>query len=576
MTTKHALTGITVNIFNFKCFGPSGSGAFSFGDVTVLIGRNNSGKSSIADALRWLANPKGNYDRARHGRVSDDSYVEIPHSLTEADLKAVFPGNTSGGEIGINHWQFAKEYIGTNVVIRYRSDLTPISLTGLNFQRLRQTGESYKQQVAQRIKMPIGGMLTIEVAAERDVIPEQANNDIWLNQSGSGLTNMIRAFINKDSLPRSEVEVELLRELNMVFQGDASFSRISCREGDGGAWEIFLTEDSKGDIRLSQSGSSLKSIFIILAKLRLEPIIKGTNFDRSVLIVEEPENNLHPSLLRRLLEFLANRSSDLGFSLVIATHSPIAIDWLSRRNSGKVLHVTSDGSNSFVSEVSGYVDLKNILDDLDIRASDILQANGIVWVEGPSDRIYVRKWLDLLSGGLLVEGVHYTIMFYGGKLLSHLSALPPSEKDSLVNTLSINRNVAILMDSDRRLGGGKTTTGRTRKPRTNINDTKRRILEEVTSVGGIAWITDGREVENYIPQRVLKVLSGNPSMAAGQYDQIPEHPALKEFRGDKIALASSATDLWTVEDLNADGVLSEKVMKLSEAIHRWNSIGRHR
>jgi putative ATP-dependent endonuclease of OLD family len=572
MTSRHQLTATPLNIHNFKCFGVEGSGNFSFGDITVLIGRNNSGKSSVADALRWLANPKERYDKARHGRPNHESFVDIPRELTADDLRGVFSSNTSGGEIGENHWNFGQRFIGTQVTTRFRSDLTPIAVNGLEFPRLRQTGETYKQQIAQRLPMPFKGMSIIDVAAERDVNPEGASNNISLDSNGGGLTNMVRAFINKDDLPRHEVEVELLRELNLVFQGDASFGRISCRESDTGHWEIFLTEGSKGDIRLSQSGSSLKSIFIILAKLRLEPIIKNANFDHSVLIVEEPENNLHPALLRRLLEFLALRSKELGFALIIATHSPIAIDWLSRKKEGKVLHVTSDGSNSYVTEVSEYVGLKNILDDLDIRASDLLQANGIIWVEGPSDRIYVRRWLDLHSAGKLVEGVHYTIMFYGGKLLSHLSASTGSEQKDLINTLSINRNVALVMDSDRHLGGGKTAAGRTRKPRLGINETKRRIRDEVISVKGFAWITDGREVENYIPERLISYLSGEPDLRIGMFDEVPEHPAMKHFKGDKIAIASAAAEQWTLDELHRSSDLANKVKELEETIMRWNSI----
>ena len=571
MAVKSVLN-VPLELFNFKCFGPSGSGPFSLANITVLIGRNNSGKSSIADALRWLTQPKQSYDKARHGRAGGETYVELPYTLLESDLRPVFQENTSGGEIRINHWQFGQHYIGTKILVRHREDLAAISVSGLDFPTLRQTESNYQQQVIQQLAFPWKGISLIDVSAERDVRPEGASQAVALDANGNGLTNMVRAFINRDNLPRHEVEIELLRELNLVFLGDANFLRISCRENDGGAWEIFLTEETKGDIRLSQSGSSLKSIFIILAKLRLEPIIKATQFDNCFVVVEEPENNLHPALLRRLLEFLASKSDDLGFGLLIATHSPIAIDWLSRRDEGKVLHVTSDGTNSKVREVSGYLDVKQILDDLDIRASDLLQANGVIWVEGPSDRIYVRRWLELVSGGALKEGVHYSIMFYGGKLLSHLTALPPDEKETLVNTLSINRNVALLMDSDRHLGGGRTAQGRTRKPRLGINDTKKRIKEEIASVNGFVWVTEGREVENYMPDAVLHAISGSSGGSVGLYDKIPDDPVLKGFSGDKLLIASAATAIWSVEHIEASIDLSANTKALANVVRRWNAI----
>lgn len=570
--TVKSVINLPIDIFNFKCFGSSGSGAFSLANITVLIGRNNSGKSSIADALRWLAHPKKSYDKARHGRAGADTYVEIPYSLKETDLVATFQQNVSGGEIGINHWQYGRRYVGAKVLVRHGHDLTPLSVSGLDFPELPQTASHHQQRIIQQLSFPWKDIFITDVSAERDVRPEEASQSVALDANGNGLTNMVRAFINRDNLPRHEVEIELLRELNLVFLGDANFLRISCRENDVGQWEIFLTEETKGDVRLSQSGSSLKSIFIILAKLRLEPIIKAAQFENCIVVVEEPENNLHPALLRRLLEFLAAKSDELGFGLVIATHSPIAIDWLSRRDEGKVLHVTTDGTNSKVREVSGYLDVKQILDDLDIRASDLLQSNGVIWVEGPSDRIYVRRWLELISGGTLKEGVHYSIMFYGGKLLSHLTALPPDEKETLVNTLSINRNVALLMDSDRHLGGDKTARGRTRKPRLGINDTKKRIKDEIASVKGFVWVTEGREIENYMPDAVLQAISGNPTGSVGLYDKIPESPVLKGFSGDKLMIASAASSIWRVEHIEASADLSANMKALANVVRRWNAI----
>ena len=64
---------------------------------------------------------------------------------------------------------------------------------------------------------------------------------------------------------------------------------------------------------------------------------------------------------------------------------------------------------------------RDILRDLRYQASDLLQTNGIIWVEGPSNRIYINRWLEL-SGSKFTEGVDYSIMFYGGACLASLSA----------------------------------------------------------------------------------------------------------------------------------------------------------
>src|SRR5262245_22275971 len=126
----------------------------------------------------------------------------------------------------------------------------------------------------------------------------------------------------------------------------------------------------------------------------------------------------------------------------------------------------------------------NICMDLGYKASDIVQSNAIIWVEGPSDRIYINHWLAAFDE-VLVEGTHYSIMFYGGRLLSHLSA-SSDEVNDFIALKSLNRHMALIMDYD------KETS------RVGINETKNRLASEISNGSGIAWITKGREIENYI------------------------------------------------------------------------------
>lgn len=201
---------------------------------------------------------------------------------------------------------------------------------------------------------------------------------------------------------------------------------------------------------MSESGSSLQSAFVILSFLRRVPLLQNVDWTRLILVVEEPENNLHPALLRRLLEFLAMKREELGFSPVMTTDSPVCIDWATQREDAGIVHVNRDGDRSVCENVMDYEGNMQILDDLDVRGSDLLQSNGIIRVEGPSDRIYIKTWIDLMSDGALIEGAHYSFMYYGGKVLSHFEALPESELSPLLSMVTVNRNVAIVMDSDRK------------------------------------------------------------------------------------------------------------------------------
>src|SRR5262245_9835315 len=107
-------------------------------------------------------------------------------------------------------------------------------------------------------------------------------------------------------------------------------------------------------------------------------------------------------------------------------------------------------------------------------AQGLLQANGIIWVEGPSDRVYLNRWLGFVAPNL-VEGIHYSIAFYGGKLLAHLSCEDDPVAD-LFRVLRINRHALLMVDRD---GDNEAA---------QLNQSKERILDELGPDS--CWVTE--------------------------------------------------------------------------------------
>jgi putative ATP-dependent endonuclease of the OLD family len=274
---------------------------------------------------------------------------------------------------------------------------------------------------------------------------------------------------------------------------------------------------------------------------------------------------LHPSLQRNLFNFIYNWGIKNNTNIFLTTHSHIPINLFSGLENASIIHLRN-GENGILPKVTlDYIDNKSILEDLDVKASDLLQSNGIIWVEGPTDRMYLNKWINLFSDGSLKEGIQYQVVYYGGRLLSHFSANLEEEQGDLINLLLTNRNCAILIDSDKR------------SRNTKINSTKKRIKEEFTEIGALAWITKGKEIENYIPKYALERLyekdleeDFTSYMNIKDYLEKFKKGVGKSYERNKVAFAKKVIPHLNKEELEKTLDIKQNILKLVNMIKKWN------
>jgi len=536
--------------------------------VNVIIGRNNSGKSSLLDVIEMVTNSNYTFDQSTW-RSNTQPEIIFKSIISEELATRIFLTTTSNGPINGRHSDYGARLVGRTIswkkINQNQAQLIQCDDEGITPPLVNAGG--YAQLLAGNMPIAIQGKSFKRVAAERDINPEGDNgNDFNIKSNGSGITHAIHCFINKSRLPSSLVESDLLSALNEIFAHDATFTDIVCQQHENKLWEIYLEEENKGRIALSKSGSGLKTVIMVLAYLYLIPRVENKSLKNYIFAFEELENNMHPSLLRRLNNYIYNISVENDFSFFLTTHSSVLIDQFSKQEDAQIIHVIHENGSSMCNTVKTYIDNNGILDDLDVRASDLLQANGIIWVEGPSDRIYLNKWIDLWSDGELKESTHYQCLIYGGRLLSHLSADSPDLVDKGISMLKVNRNFIILIDSDKR------------NRQAQINQTKRRIVDEFDTLGELAWVTKGREIENYIPKEAVDNLFevGN-STQVGKYDSFFDHIDSftqnegKKYFSKKSLLSENLIGFMTRDNLSPILDLNNRLNDVCTRIRSWNS-----
>ena len=552
---------VSVKLTNYKCFGEKPQGFDSIMPVNVLIGRNNCGKSSLLDLIDYMSSPK-DLDKLGHKGKNPTFTMTLP--LSEDVLREVFEEGIAD-EDGItgDHWEFGKTCIGKKIEVLIRKDSRYDFIR--TYPPLEPKGAKDYFDIAAEKLTPFETKKFRLLRSERNILPEAAGGPP-VNQNGIGATSIIERLINDANLPTDLVKETMLKELNKIMEPDSSFNDISVQKFETGKWEIFLKEENKGRIALSQSGSGLKTVLLVLINILLIPHVENSPLYNYIFAFEELENNLHPALQRRLFLYLRNLAVEKNTTFFFTTHSNVVIDLFSNDDQAQLYHIEHDGNEANIRAVKTYIEKAGIIDDLDIRASDLLQSNGVVWVEGPSDKLYINRWIDIWSEGKIKEGTHYQCVFYGGRLLSHLSAEPPDNREEdPINILLTNRNAIIIMDSDK-LNKSQ-----------EINDTKKRIRKEINDVGGFCWITQGKEIEHYIPKSVLSsYYDMEISNEIDRYTPFDDYlDTIKEGEGKrylskKVLFAEEIIPLFSKENLSGWLDLGTQLDKVIENIKNWN------
>jgi predicted ATPase len=357
-----------MKLTNFRSFAETGP--IILGSINVLIGENNSGKSSIIRAIRYLQ--QGIQDRAK-------------------DVRA----GTLGAAISLDictdqkHPKFADE-------------------DTLNFVYELKSNDRASGQVKVQVFNPVGLQIFNQLDGNIDaVLPSEFINrepshflvPFLSKRKGLGYNPSVASGEAASVQPEfSNLPSKVSRLSAPSFPGYELYSR-ACKEILG--YEIASTPHQNGQmpglyledttaITIEQMGDGVPSILFLLSQLATSK--------KKVFLIEELENDLHPNALKALLDLIEQSATENENQFVISTHSNIVVTRLASIANAKLFRITSDKTaripTSTIEELEATTDERvQVLQDLGYALSDFHLHEGWLIFEETSAESICRDYL---------------------------------------------------------------------------------------------------------------------------------------------------------------------------------------
>ncbi len=416
---------IRLRIKNFGPIGPGLSendGWIDFKRVTVFIGNQGAGKSTVAklfSSFSWIekALVRGDYEKKwfeRKGRMKSQflSYHRLENYLEV--------GTRGSVEI---------EYEGNACTIRYADG--QLNITKLTHQRTASAdGQQAELNITELTHQEYALPQVMYVPAERNFI-SYVRNPRELKLSSESLKEFLTAFDQaKDSLrgalklPINDSEIEYDR-LNDILNIRGPGHKLRLTDASSGFQSFvplyLVSEYLAGTVQkksqdrqeLMSTGEAerfkkgVESIFtndtLTEEQKRVALSVLSARFNKTAFIniVEEPEQNLFPSsqweILKSLLTF---NSQGLHNRLILTTHSPYIVNYLSLAIQGKYLQqrIIERGRQELLPKLDAIVPSQALLDADDVAIYQCDERDGSITrlrsFEGiPSDQNLLNDWL---------------------------------------------------------------------------------------------------------------------------------------------------------------------------------------
>jgi len=383
-----------VDVWNYRSIKQA---RFRPGDLTILVGPNNSGKSNLIRALDLLFNDADVAECVACVRRTEHRQSKY------CTIRATFDGLPERLQEEIE--RVAQKPVNKNrvsLIVRYEE--------GNRYPEIPSVAAEDTDEANEIQRLLLGQMRFVRVPPIRD-----AERDLSLAR-GSVLRVILELLFTEPTGPGRRREVfrsftsafnKALKELNIL---SSEVAKLAADMMPIGSVEFVANRPSLADIfstievnakdpvgtQLADKGTGFQSSFLIAVMRFLAETTRTHPGTDLVFAIEEPDAFLHPNAQRAIWRTLEDISRDA--QVVISTHSTVLVDHVKWPDFGGVVRVCKEkdtGSNAFVTVAS-----QPILTDRqrqiakhrsDLKGSEVFFAEGVIIVEGPGDRLVYQE-----------------------------------------------------------------------------------------------------------------------------------------------------------------------------------------
>jgi ABC-type cobalamin/Fe3+-siderophores transport system ATPase subunit len=174
--------------------------------------------------------------------------------------------------------------------------------------------------------------------------------------------------------------------------------------------ESDITEHSIPTLNYKEYGRKLDILYSGTGLRHFLDILLKTTMSRAqVVLLDEPELGLHPDLQRRFIEYLRKLADEKNLQFFLATHSQVLLNYADTMTFFRITNTKGKRVTSKVPNEGIHV----LMSDLGIRPSDVFNQDLCLLVEGSTDVVFFEHVIRTLYKKEF-EKVAVGVIQYGG------------------------------------------------------------------------------------------------------------------------------------------------------------------